>query len=235
MTALVVAEGIVRRFGEREVLRGVSFELRGGASVALLGPSGCGKTTLLQILGLLDRPTRGRLVVGGAPADALSERARAELRLRRFGFEFQNAQLLDHLTARENVALPGWRSLGSRRTALREADAWLERLGLAERAHGRASELSTGEAQRVAIARALVNGPDVVLADEPTGNLDSASARAVLDALFGLRGAGSALLVVTHDAAVAARADRILYMEDGTLRGDAAATPPAPAPAGATD
>lgn len=214
MTKLVETVGIERRFGERDVLRGVSFSIDAGERVALVGPSGCGKTTLLQIIGLLDRPTKGKLVVEGEDAAGWSDEDRATMRLQRFGFVFQNAQLLDHLSVRDNVALPAWRQRGDRGEALVAADRLLERLGLDGRKHAAAKVLSAGEAQRAALARALVNGPAIVLADEPTGNLDSASARTALDALFG---DGVAMLLVTHDPAIAARADRVLRMEDGLL------------------
>jgi putative ABC transport system ATP-binding protein len=209
--------GVERRFGERDVLRGVSFSIERGERVALVGPSGCGKTTLLQIVGLLDRATRGKLVVDGDDAAGWSDIERATMRLERFGFVFQNAQLLEHLSVRDNVALPAWRLGGDRRQALASADRLLERVGVEARKHARAKSLSAGEAQRAALARALVNGPGIVLADEPTGNLDSASARTALDALLATAEDGVAVLVVTHDLSVAARADRCLRMEDGLL------------------
>jgi putative ABC transport system ATP-binding protein len=215
---VIETRDVERRFAERDVLRGITFGIAPGERVALLGPSGCGKTTLLQILGLLDRPTKGTLLVEGDDAGAWSDTERATVRLLRFGFVFQNAQLLEHLSVRDNVALPAWRQGGDRASALASADRWLERLGLDARKDARAKSLSAGEAQRAALARALVNRPALVLADEPTGNLDTASARAVLDALFGpAEDDGVAVLVVTHDLAVASRADRSLRMEDGRL------------------
>jgi ABC-type lipoprotein export system ATPase subunit len=208
-------DGLTRRLGGREIVSGAALAIEGAEAVALMGPSGCGKTTLLQMIGLLDRPDAGTVRLGGRDAWAAGAGIRAELRLTWLGFVFQQNNLLDHLSARENVALPAWRATGARRPALARADELLERLGLAGRARARASELSIGEAQRVAVARALVNRPRLLLADEPTGSLDAASAAAVMDALVGA--AEVAVLVVTHDPEVAARAHRTLRMRDGKL------------------
>ncbi len=208
-------DGLTRSLGGREIVTGAQLVIEGPESVALMGPSGCGKTTLLQMIGLLDRPDGGTVRLGGRDAWAAGSALRAELRLTWLGFVFQQNNLLDHLSARENVALPAWRATGARRPALARADELLERLGLAGRAHARASELSIGEAQRVAVARALVNRPRLILADEPTGSLDAAAAAAVMGALTSADGV--ALLIVTHDADVAARADRTVRMRDGRI------------------
>ena len=208
MTAVLEAEGVSRSHGEVRVVRGFSLTVSAAESVALVGPSGCGKTTLLQVLGLLDRPTSGRVRIDGADAYALPPAARARLRLVRIGFVFQQNNLLDHLTARDNVALPAWSLGGSRGEARRAADDLLERFGLSHRAASLAGLLSVGEAQRVAIARALVNRPGIVLADEPTGSLDGEAAAGVLAAFEEVRARGAALLLVTHDPDVAARAGR---------------------------
>jgi putative ABC transport system ATP-binding protein len=212
VSAVLSAEDVTRHHGDVRAVTGFSMSVAAAESVALVGPSGCGKTTLLQVLGLLDRPTSGRVLVDGADAYALSASERAGLRLVRIGFVFQQNNLLEHLTARENVALPAWSLGGSRKEALRAADELLDRFGLSHRAAARAGLLSVGEAQRVAIARALVNQPGIVLADEPTGSLDGASAGKVLAAFDEVCARGAALLLVTHDPAVAAKASRTVRL-----------------------
>ena len=211
------AEGLTRVLGEVTAVAGVSLTIAAGEWVSLVGPSGCGKTTLLQMLGLLDRPTAGQLRLAGVDPWKGTVSARTLLRRERIGFVFQGNNLIEYLTARENVALPAWRLLGSRGAALAAADGLLDRLGLSARADTPAAVLSMGEGQRVAIARALVNRPQVVLADEPTGNLDKASGESVMAALGEVCVTGSALLVVTHDVGVAARANRTLTMSDGRI------------------
>ncbi len=218
MSAVVLrAEGLTRRFGEVAAVSGASLALVAGQWVSLVGPSGCGKTTLLQMLGLLDRPTHGSLWLSGLDPWQGSVLERTRLRCERLGFVFQGNNLLPHLTALENVALPAWRLHGTRATALEAAGRLLERFELAARASTPAGALSAGEAQRVAIARALINGPSLVLADEPTGSLNQALGETVLDALGEVCAAGAALLVVTHDSRVASRGHRILEMADGRI------------------
>jgi ABC-type lipoprotein export system ATPase subunit len=212
----LTATALVRRFGEREIVTGVDLAIRKGESVALMGPSGCGKTTLLQLLGLLDRPDHGTVLIDGRDAWQRNDRERAELRLRAIGFVFQQSNLLGHLTTRDNVALPAWRAGRPRATALADADRLLAELGLAHRGRAKARELSIGEAQRAAIARAIINEPVLVIADEPTGSLDAESAESVMTELFASRNA--AVLVATHDRDVAARAGRIVRMRDGKLQ-----------------
>ena len=216
MTAVLRAEGVSRSVGPLPIVVDVSLEVAASEWVSLVGPSGCGKTKLLMLLGLLDTPDRGSVWLDGEAVAGWSAAARARARLSRIGFVFQTQNLFDHLSARDNVALPAWRACGSRPEALRAADALLERFGLTHRAATRADRLSTGEAQRTAIARALVNRPKLVFADEPTGSLDSENTALVLDALAEVTAGGAALLVATHDAGVAARG-RPLMMKDGRL------------------
>jgi ABC-type lipoprotein export system ATPase subunit len=195
----------------------VSLALERGESAALMGASGCGKTTLLHMLGVLDRPSSGRVLLEGGDPWSDSADQRSWLRLSRLGFVFQQSNLLPQLTVRENVALPAWRLVNERQEAFRRADGLLERLKLRHRAGALGSELSLGEAQRVAVARALINRPALVLADEPTGSLDSGSAAQVLEMLEEISHDGTALLVATHDPRVAHRLQRTLRMSDGHL------------------
>jgi putative ABC transport system ATP-binding protein len=220
---VLVAEGLVRRYGERTVIDHVSLTVAPGESVSLMGRSGCGKTTLLHMLGTLDRPDEGRILIAGEDPTRMSDAGRSLLRREHVGMVFQQSNLLPGLTARENIALPRWRTTGDRREAFLRADELLARFGLTARRHARGAVLSLGEAQRVAVARALINRPALVLADEPTGSLDSESTVAVLDALGEVCTTGAALLMVTHDPAVAARCGRQLVLKDGRLQSDSGA------------
>jgi putative ABC transport system ATP-binding protein len=199
-------------------LRGVTLTVEAGDYLAIIGPSGSGKSTLMHLLGGLDRPTSGQLLLGGRDVASLSAAEMAELRNRVIGFVFQSFHLLTRTSARDNVALPLiYRGL-RRAERHRRAEEMLARVGLAHRFDHRPNQLSGGEQQRVAIARALVTEPSVLLADEPTGNLDSRSGEAVLALLEELNAErGVALAVVTHDASVAARARREIAMRDGVI------------------
>ena len=201
------------------VLRGVDLTVRRGEILAIMGPSGAGKSTLLHLLGGLDTPSEGRVLFEGGDLFARSDLERARLRNRRLGFIFQFYHLLPELTAAENVMLPGLIDGTQPRAVLHEqAQRALERVGLALRAGHRPSELSGGELQRVAIARALANQPAVLLCDEPTGNLDSATGASIAELLWQVRDAlGITLIVVTHAEALAKRADRVVRMQDGQL------------------
>jgi predicted ABC-type transport system involved in lysophospholipase L1 biosynthesis ATPase subunit len=202
-----------------EVLRGVSVCLQAGESVALLGASGSGKSTLLHLLGGLEEPDGGRVWIAGVDLFGLGAEARARLRGQQVGFVFQFHHLLGELSALENVALPLWMGGASRREAFRRARALLERLGLGDRLDHRPSELSGGEQQRVAIARALIRDPVLLLADEPTGNLDARARDEVLELFEELRRERrTALLLATHDVQIASRCERRLLLEEGLLR-----------------
>jgi putative ABC transport system ATP-binding protein len=211
-------------------LRGVSLTIDRADYVAIVGPSGSGKSTLMHLLGGLDRPTGGRLVIGGRDVATLSPPEMARLRNETIGFVFQAFHLLARTPAVENVALPlVYRGVGARERRAR-ATEMLARVGLAHRVGHRPNQLSGGEQQRVAIARALVTDPTVLLADEPTGNLDSATGRSVLALLESLNAeAGVAVVLVTHDRDVAARAGRQIVMRDGLVVEDTVAGPPAAA------
>jgi putative ABC transport system ATP-binding protein len=219
--AVLRARGLSKTFGRGEGLvravDEVDLEVRAGETVAVMGPSGCGKSTLLHMLGGLERPTAGDIWLAGRRVDQLTERALARLRRTAIGFVFQAFHLFDELTARENVELPALLAGRSPRAARRQAADLLERVGLADRAAFLPAALSGGQRQRVAIARALSNDPLVVLADEPTGNLDSAATLEVLRLFDSLHAAGQTLVIVTHESRIAATADRLISMRDGAF------------------
>ncbi|MFG2041738.1 ABC transporter ATP-binding protein [Dactylosporangium sp. NPDC048998] len=196
---------------------GVDLDVARGETVAVMGPSGCGKSTLLHLLGGLERPTSGEITVDGRRTDGMGERGLARLRRDRIGFVFQAFHLVDELTAVENAELPALLAGRSPRAARALALELLDRVGLADRAGFLPAQLSGGQRQRVAVARALANEPLLVLADEPTGNLDSAATLDVLRLFDALHRAGQTLVVVTHDPRIAATADRIVEMRDGAF------------------
>jgi len=219
-----VALTLASAAGPVDILRGVSLAMEPGETVALLGPSGSGKSSLLMVLAGLERPSRGRVVLAGHDLDALDENALARLRRSHIGIVFQAFHLLPTMTALENVAIP--LELAGARDALAAAEAALARVGLGHRLRHYPGQLSGGEQQRVAMARAFVAGPVLLLADEPTGNLDGATGRVVIDCLFEEHARrGSGLLLITHDAGLAERCDRELHLEDGRIVGERRSTP----------
>jgi putative ABC transport system ATP-binding protein len=203
--------------GTVTAVRGVSLRISPGDYVAVRGPSGCGKSTLLHMLGCVDAPTTGTLLFDGKDVSRLSDAERSLLRLRHIGFVFQRFFLLPMLTAAENVELPQSEAGASRSARQARTRELLEYVGLAARADHRPSQLSGGEMQRVAIARALANRPRLLLADEPTGELDEATGHQIATLLDRVNADGTALVIVTHDAALAGRARRLLTMRDGTI------------------
>jgi lipoprotein-releasing system ATP-binding protein len=222
MSEIIVLREVRRTFEQGgtslEVLKGVSFSLEPGEIVALTGPSGSGKSTLLQIAGLLERPSAGDVIIGGASGAQLGDRRRTQLRREKLGFVYQYHHLLREFSALENVVLPQMIAGVSRRKARERARALLASLGLSAREGHRPARLSGGEQQRVAIARALANQPVLLLADEPTGNLDHATAEGVFAGLVDVvRQTGLAALVATHNAELAGRMDRRLALEDGRV------------------
>lgn len=201
---------------EVSVLRGVSLEIADGEMVAIMGPSGSGKSTLMNLIGLLDRPTSGKLSLAGTEVSlGMSDRVLARLRAETIGFVFQSFQLLPRSSALANVLTPA--QYHPRPGSKERAVQLLERLGLGKRLHHLPAELSGGEKQRVAIARALFNDPKLILADEPTGNLDSRSGSGVLDVLSELHSEGKTVVVITHDQSVADRCQRTIHLKDGEL------------------
>ncbi|WP_203453900.1 ABC transporter ATP-binding protein [Jiangella aurantiaca] len=220
-TPVLRTRGLRKQYGKGEVLvravAGVDLDVASGETVAVMGPSGCGKSTLLHVLGGLDRPSEGEVWLDGRRIDRLGEKALARMRREAVGFVFQGFHLMDELTAVENVELSALLAGNSPRAARRRATELLERVGLADRAGFLPAALSGGQRQRVAIARALCNEPRVVLADEPTGNLDSAATLDVLRLFESLHEAGHTLVIVTHDDRIAATADRLISMRDGAF------------------
>ncbi len=216
---MIEIENIVKtyRMGKIEVqaLRGVSARIEKGEMVAIMGPSGCGKSSLMNILGCLDTPTSGSYFLDGAEVSKLSDSQLAEVRNKKIGFVFQSFNLIARTTASANVELPMlYNNSSDRKKRALEA---LERVGLKERAHHRPSELSGGEQQRVAIARALVNNPPIILADEPTGNLDSHSSHEIMEILARLNREGITIILVTHEHDIAAYTRRIITLKDGQI------------------
>lgn len=224
---LLQAEALEKSFGKTPALRGVNVCIAAGEIVAVTGPSGSGKSTLLHCLAGILLPESGIVRYDGVEVQSLSDARRCALRRSEFGFVFQFGQLVTELTAAENIALPLLLDRKKkRRLALRDAQEWLERLGLAGLGHRRPGELSGGEAQRVAVARAMVQKPRVIFADEPTGSLDSLAGEGVLDALADVaRTQGVTVVIVTHEARVAAYADREIVMRDGRITTPSVAMP----------
>ena len=220
-TSVLRARGLRKEYGKGEGLvravDGVDLDIGAGETVAVMGPSGCGKSTLLHLLGGLDRPSGGEVSLNGRRIDDIGEKALARMRRTDVGFVFQAFHLMEELTAVENVELPALLAGRSPRAARRRAEELLEQVGLTDRARFLPSALSGGQRQRVAIARALSNEPLVVLADEPTGNLDSAATLDVLRLFESLHESGQTLVIVTHDARIAATADRMISMRDGAF------------------
>jgi putative ABC transport system ATP-binding protein len=221
MAAVLEAKALAKTYDSGGVdvlaLRGVDLTVEEGEFVAVMGPSGCGKSTFLHLLGGLDRPTAGEVVLSGARIDALSEARRAQLRRKQIGFVFQFLNLIPNLTSGENVELAARIAGASAADARSRRGELFDRLGVSDKADALPAHLSGGQQQRVALARALVNKPAVVFADEPTGNLDTDSAQEVLALLRSARDDGQTIVLVTHDARVAASADRIVTLRDGLV------------------
>jgi putative ABC transport system ATP-binding protein len=222
---VVEARGVTRTFpmpaGPVVAVRDLTVSIAQGELVSICGPSGCGKSTLLHIFGCVDAPSQGQMLVDGVDVSSLSDAERSAIRLSKIGFVFQRFFLLPMLTAAENVELPqaeAGRPRAERRSRTLEL---LDYVGLAHRAHHRPSQLSGGEAQRVAIARALANRPRLLLADEPTGELDQATGQQIVSLFERVHADGTTVVVVTHDPAIAARSPRVLTMRDGRLDGGA--------------
>jgi lipoprotein-releasing system ATP-binding protein len=215
---MLQAKNIQKNYGQLEVLKGVDLDLKPGEIVSIVGPSGSGKSTLLHILGTLDRPDRGEIIINGNKVNSLSDKQLAGFRNNHIGFVFQFHHLLPEFTAIENVCIPGWINGKKKKEVSTRAKQLLETLGLANRLENKPSALSGGEQQRVAVARALINDPLIIFADEPTGNLDSANARELHQLFFDLRKQfNQSFLIVTHNEELARMSDRVLHMKDGKM------------------
>jgi lipoprotein-releasing system ATP-binding protein len=216
--ALLAAQNLHKRYGPVEILKGVDVSIARGEVVSIVGSSGAGKSTLLHILGTLDKADAGTVVLNGANITQLHGNALARFRNRHIGFVFQFHHLLPEFTALENVCIPGWLADSKKGDVKRRAEELLTLLGLSHRLHNKPGAMSGGEQQRVAVARALINQPDIVFADEPTGNLDSANAKELHNLFFELRQKMTqTFLIVTHNEELAQLSDRILHMKDGKI------------------
>lgn len=215
---MIHTTGITKSFGSLQVLKGIDLTIKKGEFVSIIGASGAGKTTLLQIIGSLDKADQGELTVDGVKLNQLSEKKLAEFRNQHIGFVFQFHQLLPEFTALENVCIPGFIAGRKKQEVEQQANDLLHKMGLSERIHHKPSELSGGEKQRVAVCRALINRPSLILADEPSGSLDSANKKELHSLLRQLCNEyGLTVLVVTHDKELAEVSDRIIEMRDGTI------------------
>jgi lipoprotein-releasing system ATP-binding protein len=215
---MLSGKNIYKTYGAVQVLRGVDIEIRRGEIVSIVGSSGAGKSTLLHILGTLDKPDRGEVKLDGTWLQSLSANKLSAFRNKHIGFVFQFHHLLPEFTAMENVCIPGWLAGKKRQEVKEKAEQLLKHLGLSHRLENKPNQLSGGEQQRVAVARALINNPDIVFADEPTGNLDSANAKELHQLFFELRNKfKQTFLIVTHNEELAQLSDRVLYMKDGKI------------------
>ena len=215
---MLTGKNIYKRYGTLEVLRGVNLEISRGEVVAIVGPSGCGKSTLLHILGSLDKADMGEIVINNKALSLLSGNKLAAFRNKHIGFVFQFHHLLPEFTALENVCIPGWLAGRNKNEVKEKAEGLLKILGLVDRNENKPNQLSGGEQQRVAVARALINNPDIVFADEPTGNLDSANAQELHQLFFDLRKQfHQTFLIVTHNEELSQLSDRVLHMKDGKI------------------
>ncbi len=215
---MISVKDITKSFGSLQVLKGINLEIAKGEIVSIVGPSGAGKTTLLQIIGTLDRPDSGSVYVDSVDITTLSQKALSDFRNRHLGFVFQFHQLLPEFTAIENIMIPAFIAGESKAKASARAEELLQFMGLKDRAHHKPAELSGGEKQRVAVARALVNSPAVILADEPSGSLDTQNKQELHQLFFDLRDRfGQTFVIVTHDEQLAQITDRTIHMRDGVL------------------
>lgn len=215
---MIDIKGITKSFGSLQVLKGIDLHIKKGEIVSIVGPSGAGKTTLLQIIGTLDKPNSGSITIDGVDVSTLSTKKLSDFRNKHIGFVFQFHQLLPEFTALENIMIPAYIAGKSNKEAMKRANELLDFMGLSDRANHKPAELSGGEKQRVAVARALINNPAVILADEPSGSLDSKNKTELHQLFFDLRDKfGQTFVIVTHDEGLAKITERTIHMKDGLL------------------
>jgi lipoprotein-releasing system ATP-binding protein len=222
---MIELQGITKSFGSLQVLKGIDLNIQRGEVVSIVGPSGAGKTTLLQIMGTLDRPDHGSVHIDGIDVTQLSQKKLADFRNRHVGFVFQFHQLLPEFTAIENIMIPAYIAGTSHKATRQRAEELLQFMGLSDRANHKPNELSGGEKQRVAVARALINSPAVILADEPSGSLDTKNKEELHQLFFDLRNQfGQTFVIVTHDEQLAQLTDRTIHLKDGSICSDSEET-----------
>ncbi len=221
MTALLTAEKLNHTYNEAPILSDIDLTIRSGEFLAIMGQSGSGKSTLLYLLSGMDRPTSGRVVFNGRELSSLNDREMSGIRLRDMGFIFQNAGLIGSLNVRDNIVLPGLKAdTSARKDVLLRADEWMKKTEISDIADRDISKISGGQLQRAAVCRALINEPEILFADEPTGALNRSATLEVMDILNRIHDDGRTIIIVTHDAKVAARAERVLFLSDGRIKSE---------------